>query len=172
LSGAVAVVTSSAAVEDVSIVSATASVISCCLSHWSFRNLTQTEYLAKCDYIVRYVIHSELYFELIVIKVRSMKNSRLSGNWQSWWCQITQLHTWICSCGGCFTVCNNVGRSSGSSRVIRCRCSCIDYPCNKVSDILWFITWALAIILNQIKFINKRTTKPLMLRYYKHHRTL
>jgi len=62
------------------------------------------------------------------------------NNSQSWWCQITQQHTWISICSGCLTGCNNVSRSSGSSRTAGCRWSCIDCSCNSVSDILMFIT--------------------------------
>jgi len=62
------------------------------------------------------------------------------NKWQSWWCQITQWHTWIGSCSRCLTVCNNVDRSSGSNRISSCRWSCIDCRCNSVRDILMFIT--------------------------------
>ena len=79
------------------------------------------------------------------------------NNWQSCWCQITQRHTWIGSCSGCLTGCNNVARSSGSSRISSCRWSCIDCHCNSVSDILMFITLKLQKSYTHWKFSHMRS---------------
>jgi len=74
----------------------------------------------------------------------------------AWWCQITQRHTWIGSCIRCLTGCNNVSRSSGSSRITSCRWSSIDCPCNSVSDILMLFTLKLQKSYTNWKFSHMR----------------